>query len=68
LAVNALTAEIERILIPLGARPHWGKVIHARTETIARLYPRLGAFRALVDRYDPKQQFRNAFLTEHVFG
>lgn len=67
-AVNALTSEIEKILVPLGARPHWGKVIHARAETIALLYPRLEAFRGLADRYDPKQQFRNTYLTEHVFG
>ena len=34
-AVDAITAEIEALLLPLGARPHWGKLMHAP------LYPRL---------------------------
>ena len=25
----ALMAEIEAMLLPLGARPHWGKIMHA---------------------------------------
>jgi xylitol oxidase len=65
---NAITAEIEMLLLPLGARPHWGKLMHARAGETARLYPRLPDFRKLADEYDPKGKFRNQFLIEHVFG
>ncbi len=67
-AVDAITREIEDVLLPMGARPHWGKVIHASSEALAALYPRLPDFRRLADRYDPKGKFRNAYLQRHVFG
>jgi xylitol oxidase len=67
-AVDGITAEIEEKLIALGARPHWGKLMHAGTDTIGSLYPRLDAFRTLADRYDPAGKFRNEFLRRHVFG
>ena len=67
-AVDRLTAEIEEKLIPLGGRPHWGKVMHAPAERLATLYPRMGEFRALARRLDPDGKFRNAFLDRHVFG
>jgi alditol oxidase len=67
-AVAALTAEIEAMLLPLGARPHWGKIIHTRAPELASLYPQLPAFRELVRSYDPEGKFRNAFLDTHVLG
>jgi len=67
-AVDALTRALEHVLLPLGARPHWGKLLHAGADRIAPLYPRLSEFRALADACDPTGKFRNAFLTEHVFG
>ena len=66
--VHAMTAEIEAMLRPLGARPHWGKIMHANAEQIAALYPKLPAFRELALAYDPGGKFRNEFLEEHVFG
>ena len=66
--VHAITSKIEEMLLPLGARPHWGKVIHARADRIARLYPRLSDFRDLARTYDPNGTFRNEFLETHVFG
>ncbi|MBV9539561.1 MAG: FAD-binding protein [Acidisphaera sp.] len=66
--VAPITREIEAKLLPLGARPHWGKLMHADAASIARLYPRLDDFRALACRYDPAGKFRNAFLERHVFG
>ena len=66
--MQALTAVIEAMLLPLGARPHWGKIMHARAEQLAPLYPKLPAFRELVRSYDPGGKFRNEFLDEHVFG
>jgi alditol oxidase len=67
-AVDAITQEIEDLLIALGGRPHWGKLIHARAERLEPLYPRMAAFRALANKYDPTGKFRNPFLTRHVFG
>jgi xylitol oxidase len=66
-AVAALTAEIEEMLLPLGGRPHWGKVIHTPAARLAPLYPRMPAFRDLAGSYDPNGKFRNAFLERHVF-
>ena len=67
-AVAAMTREIEAILLPLGARPHWGKILHAGAAQLSPLYPKLAEFRELSRRYDPGGKFRNAFLDRHVFG
>ena len=67
-AVPVLSAEIEALLLPLGARPHWGKIIHSDAARLAALYPRLPAFRALAVSFDPNGKFRNDYLNKHVFG
>ena len=67
-AVHALTEEIETMLLPLNGRPHWGKLIAARAEQLAPLYPKLPAFQELAQFYDPGGKFRNAFMDVHVFG
>ena len=67
-AVAALTAEIEEMLLPLGGRSHWGKIIHASAAELVALYPKLPAFRDLAYSYDPNGKFRNEFLDTHVFG
>lgn len=67
-AVEAITREIEAKLLKLGARPHWGKVIHASARELAGVYPRLGDFVAAARRWDPEGKFRNAYLERHVFG
>ncbi|HEY2184890.1 MAG TPA: D-arabinono-1,4-lactone oxidase [Xanthobacteraceae bacterium] len=66
--MQAITAEIEALLLPLGARPHWGKIMHARAEQLAKLYPNLPAFRELAQSCDPGSKFCNSFLDVHVFG
>jgi alditol oxidase len=66
--VDAITRDIEAILIPMGGRPHWGKLLHADSARLGPLYPKLPAFRELADRYDPTGKFRNAYLQKHVFG
>ena len=66
-AVDALTRELETMLIPLGGRPHWGKLMHAPSAALAPLYPRMADFRALAARRDPDRKFGNAFLDRHVF-
>lgn len=66
--VHAITTEIEDLLLPLGARPHWGKLMHARAHRLAPLYPRMPAFCDLARSYDPDGKFRNEYLDAHVFG
>ena len=53
---------IEERLLPLGARPHWGKRFRADADALAPLYPRFDDFRALATAHDPRGVFRNAFL------
>jgi len=64
--VQAVVAEIETALAPLGARPHWGKVFTAEAAAIAPLYPRMADFRALRDRRDPERLFVNDWLRRRV--
>ena len=65
--VRALLPEIEALLLPLGARPHWGKVFTAERDALAGLYPRLGEFVELASRLDPERKFGNAFLERTVY-
>jgi alditol oxidase len=67
-AVEHALAEIEAILLPLGARPHWGKLFLARAADLAGGYERLGDFAALASRFDPDRKFVNPWLEEHVLG
>ena len=66
-AVYAVLPDLEAALLPLGARPHWGKCFAATAADLEPLYPRLGDFRALRDRVDPDRTFGNAFL-DRVIG
>jgi len=55
--------QIEEMLLTLGGRPHWGKIIHARAADLAPLYPKLPAFRDLARSFDPtgiRTSFRHA--------
>ena len=61
--VAAVLPAIEALLLPLGARPHWGKVFD-RVEPAN--YPRLADFRALVERYDPEGKFGSPYLERHL--
>jgi alditol oxidase len=67
-AVRRALVEVERVLAPFEARPHWGKLFLAGADEIAPLYERLGDFRALIDRLDPRGAFRNDWLRRHVLG
>lgn len=60
--VGELLPDIEAALLPLGARPHWGKVFSAEIDSLEPLYPRLRDFRRLVEKYDPDGIFHNGFL------
>lgn len=64
--VLALLPHLEERLLPLGARPHWGKLFHTRD--LEAVYPRLDEFRALADLYDPRGKLRNRYLDERLFS
>ena len=61
--VHAVLPAIEAALLPLGARPHWGKVFERLD---ADNYPRLDEFLELRDRFDPARKFDNDFLRRHL--
>jgi xylitol oxidase len=65
--VYAVLPAVESALLPLGARPHWGKCFVARAAELAPLYPRWEDFRDLRDRVDPDRKFGNGFL-DSVLG
>jgi alditol oxidase len=64
--VYAALPAIEDALLPLGARPHWGKCFVAGVDRLAPAYPRLDDFRALAERLDPERKLRNEFLARHL--
>jgi xylitol oxidase len=66
-AVRGVVREIEAELVPLGARPHWGKVFEMDAVALAEAFPRLRDFAALRERVDPDRVFGNAFL-DRVLG
>ena len=66
-SVQAALPTIEAALLPLGARPHWGKCFVAEGRQLEQVYPRFAEFRDLVVRTDPRGKFRNAF-TDRILG
>lgn len=67
-AVGSVLPLLEERLAPFEARPHWGKVFTTAPEALWPLYERLGDFRELAGRYDPKGVFRNDFVNRYVFA
>ena len=67
-SVRNLLPLIETQLAPFDARPHWGKLFTMSPERLQLLYPKLSQFRELLQHFDPKGKFRNAFLEENLFG
>ena len=65
-AVLPLLPRIEERLLPLGARPHWGKVFAAPPDAVRPLYPRLDDARRLLTAFDPEGVLSNAFLDAYV--
>lgn len=61
-AVAPVLGSVERALLPLGARPHWGKVFLGGPEAALATYERAADFRDLIARRDPTGKFRNAFV------
>ncbi|HEY4020814.1 MAG TPA: D-arabinono-1,4-lactone oxidase [Pseudonocardiaceae bacterium] len=64
LAVAPVLAQVEQRLLPLGARPHWGKLTSIPAARIAANYPCANDFAALLRRFDPDGKFRNSFVDD----
>jgi len=60
-------ADVDAILRPYGARPHWGKLHFNTREDMPALYPRYEAFQAVRRRLDPEGRFLNDHL-RGLFG
>ncbi len=60
-------ADVDAILRPYGARPHWGKLHFNTREDMPALYPRYEAFQAIRRRLDPEGRFLNDHL-RGLFG
>ena len=61
-AVTPVLAAIEEALLPLGARPHWGKLFTSGPAAALATYEKADAFRRLLDRRDPGGKFRNEYI------
>ena len=60
--VERLLPEIERVLSPFNARPHWGKLFAMTAPELAPLYPRMPNFMKLLAEFDPTGKFGNTYL------
>jgi xylitol oxidase len=60
-ALQAIAA-IEERLLPLGPRPHWGKLTTMTPERTISSYARAPDFERLMAKYDPTFKFRNDFV------
>lgn len=60
--VDALLPELEAVLRPFAARPHWGKAFAMGRIEIGDLYPEAERFRQLRQRLDPRGVFATPFL------
>jgi xylitol oxidase len=61
-AVLPVLAAVESRLVPLGARPHWGKLTTLAPQDVIGRYERATDFEKLMARHDPAGVFRNAFV------
>ena len=59
-AVERVLPDIEAVLLPLGARPHWGKCSTVPADQVAAALPRVSDFAALRATHDPAAKFGNS--------
>lgn len=63
-SVKPVVHNIEERLLPLGARPHWGKLFTASAPDIKPQFPKWADFIQLKHELDPQGKFMNPFLEE----
>jgi alditol oxidase len=61
-AITPVLAAVEERLMPLGARPHWGKVTTVAAPDIIARYEHAADFARLTRELDPAGKFRNSFV------
>ena len=61
-AVLSAVDAIERQLMPVGPRPHWGKITAMAPRQVIASYERAPDFERLMSVYDPTFKFRNDFV------
>jgi alditol oxidase len=66
--VMQLLPQIEKVLAPYKAKPHWGKLFTISHAALNGLYEKMPAFVQMLKEYDPKGKFRNAFLDKNIYG
>jgi alditol oxidase len=68
--VRPAVRTVEAALLPLGARPHWGKVFEADPRQVGAGYEHLTDFAAVAAAMDPGGRFRNDFTDRflHAHG
>jgi FAD/FMN-containing dehydrogenase len=66
-ATDALVHELDAHVIESGGRIYLAKDAVTRAEDFARMMPRLGEWKAVRDRWDPRRRFRSA-LSVRLFG
>ena len=64
---TAYFADVERIMLEHGGRPHWGKMHTQDAAALRESYPRFDDFVAARARLDPEGRFRNDYL-DRVLG
>lgn len=67
-AVKAVLPMIEEQLAPFDARPHWAKLFTMAPSRLQSHYAKLPDFRELLMHYDPNGKFRNAYLSNNIYG
>jgi xylitol oxidase len=60
--VRPAVAALEERLLPLGPRPHWGKITTMHSLRVIESYERAGDFERLMLELDPTFKFRNGFV------
>lgn len=58
----AYFAAVERLMVRLDGRPHWGKLHTRDAAYLATVYPRFADFAGLRERLDPNRVFGNEYL------
>jgi xylitol oxidase len=66
--VTALLPYIEEKLAPFDARPHWAKVFRVPPAQLAARYPKMPAYKSLIQQQDPQHKLRNQFIDHNIFN
>ncbi|WP_405809340.1 FAD-binding protein [Streptomyces sp. NBC_01520] len=60
--IRPAMAAVEEALMPLGARPHWGKLTASAPAQVVGRYDRAGHFARLMAECDPARKFANSYV------